>query len=213
MPVVDVRFRIIGRQIPADHGYRLFSAISEHMPKLHDYDGAGLHPISGQPVGNRSLAITEKSFLTVRLPSELISLILPLAGKTLHIGEYEVRIGVPQTMALVPSARLYSRLIVIKGFMEPETFLEAADRQLQALGTKGKPSLIKQPHIAETNTGNKSGTHSPYLRRTIRIHDKEVVGFALRVEELTAEESILLQEKGIGGRRRFGCGIFLPERR
>ena len=43
--------------------------------------------------------------------------------------------------------------------------------------------------------------------------DKEIVGFALRVEELTAEESIRLQEKGIGGRRRFGCGIFVPERR
>lgn len=213
MPVVDVRFRLIGKQIPADHGYRLFSAVSEHVPKLHDYDDAGLHPISGQPAGNRCLVITEKSFLTVRLPSDLISLILPLAGKTLHIGGYEIRIGFPLTRALVPSARLYSRLVVIKGFMEPEPFVEATRRQLQELEIKGKPSLIMQLPIAAANTGSQSGTHSPYLRRTIRIHDKEVVGFALRVEELTAEESILLQERGIGGRRRFGCGIFLPERR
>lgn len=213
MPMVDVQFKLVGKLIPADHGYHLFAAVSELVPKLHDYDGVGLYPISGQLAGNRCLAITEKSFLTIRLPSDKIGLFLLLAGKTLHIGEHEIHVGVPQTRALVPSARLYSRLVVIKGFMEPDPFLEAARRQLQKLGIRGKPSLIMQPRIAETNAGNESGTHSPYLRRTIRIHDKEVVGFALRVEKLTAEESILLQEKGIGGRRRFGCGIFFPERR
>ncbi len=213
MPMVDVQFRLVGKLIPVDHGYRLFSAIAEVVPKLHEYNEAGIHPVSGQLAGNRCLAITGKSFLTIRLPSDKISVILPLAGKTLRVGEHEVSIGVPQTKALIPSARLYSRLAVIKGFMEPEPFLEAAARQLQDSGVKGKPSLIMQPHIANNNINSTGGTHSPYLRRTIRIHDKEVVGFALRVEDLTAEESILLQEKGIGGRRRFGCGIFLPERR
>ena len=213
MPVVDVQFRLTGELIPVDHGYRLFSAVSELIPKLHDRDEAGVHPIFGRLAGNRCLAITEKSFLTIRLSSEQIALILPLAGKNLRIGEHDVHVGVPRTLALIPSARLYGHLIVIKGFMEPDPFLEAAQRQLQELDIKGKPSLIMQPQIAETNLGKQSGSHSLYLRRTIRIHDKEVVGFAVRVEELTAEESIRLQEKGIGGRRRFGCGLFLPERR
>jgi len=213
MPIVDVQFRITGKLIPVDHGYHLFSAVSELIPELHEYDEAGLHYISGQLAGNRCLSITDRSFLTIRLPSEQISIFLPLAGKTLRLGEYDVHIGVPQTIALIPSARLYSRLVVIKGFMEPELFLEAAQRQLQKLEIKGKPSLVLQEQIAENNTGKRSGTHSAYLRRTIRIHDKEVVGFALRVEELTADESIKLQEKGIGGRRRFGCGIFIPDRR
>lgn len=213
MPVVDVQFRIVGTVVPADHGYRLFSAVSELIPGLHDHAEAGLHPISGRLSGNRCLAITEKSLLTIRLPSNLITLVLPLAGKTLRIGEHEIRVGVPRTRALMPSARLYSRLVVIKGFMEPEPFLEAARRQLQDMAIKGRPHLIEQPQIAEANSGRQTGTRSHYLRRTIKIHDKEVVGFALRVEELTGEESIRLQENGIGGRRRFGCGIFLPERR
>ena len=29
---------------------------------------------------------------------------------------------------------------------------------------------------------------------------------------LTAEESICLQERGLGGRRRMGCGLFVPGR-
>jgi len=32
------------------------------------------------------------------------------------------------------------------------------------------------------------------------------------VQGLDADESLKLQEHGIGGRRRFGCGIFVPVR-
>lgn len=213
MPVMDVQFKLTGKQIPVDHGYRLFSAVSELVPGLHQRDGVGIAPIFGRLAGNRSLAIGENSFLTIRLPSEQIAWVLPLAGKALRIGEGEIRIGVLQTKALVPKARLYSHLVVIKGFMEPDTFLEAARRQLVEMDVKGSPSLVEQSHIAEANTSQQSGSHSHYLRRTVRIHDKEIVGFALRVEDLTAEESVRLQEKGTGGRRRFGCGFFLPERR
>jgi CRISPR-associated protein Cas6 len=213
MPIVDVQFRITGKAIPVDHGYRLLSAISEFVPDLHDNDKFGIHPIFGRIAGNRLMALTEYSFLTIRLSSENIAHVLPLAGKTIKIGEDNLHIGIPQTLALIPSARLYSHLVIIKGFMEPDTFLEAAGRQLQDLEIRGKPTLVTHPRIVESNTGKESGTHSPYLRRTIRIHDREVVGFALRIEDLTAEESIQLQEEGVGGRRRFGCGIFIPERR
>jgi CRISPR-associated protein Cas6 len=213
MPIVDVQFRLTGKPIPVDHGYRLYSAVSELVPGLHQRDEVGIAPIFGRLAGNRSLAIGENSLLTIRLPSEQIGLVLPLSGKTLRIGEGDVLVGVPQTRALIPSARLYSHLVVIKGFMEPYPFLEAAKRQLQELEVNGSPSLVEHYAVAEANAGKQTGSHSPYLRRTIRIHDKEIVGFALRVEELTAGESIRLQEKGIGGRRRFGCGMFMPERR
>jgi hypothetical protein len=32
------------------------------------------------------------------------------------------------------------------------------------------------------------------------------------IEGLTAEESLTIQEKGIGGRRHMGCGVFVPLR-
>jgi len=213
MPIVDVQFRITGKSIPVDHGYALFAGISSLIPELHDHHAVGIHPITGRLAGNRSLTITDRSTLTVRLPAELTAMVLPLAGKTLKIGESSLHVGVPYTRALVPCARARSRLVVIKGFMEPEPFLEAAARQLRELGVNGKPHLTAQSRVAETNIGRTGGTHSHYLRRTIRIHDKEVVGFAVTVSELTAEGSVHLQEKGIGGRRRFGCGVFVPDRR
>ncbi len=213
MVVVDVQFPVRGNLIPVDHGYLLFSSLSHLIPELHGDDGVAVHQINGPLVGNRCRLVTDQSRLTIRLPSERIREILPLAGKSLSVGDHKVEVGVPHTKALVPSARLYSSLVVIKGFMEPAPFLEAARRQLDALEVKGVPHLVEQMHIQEANRHNETGSHSPVLRRTIRIRDKEIVGFALGVEELNAEESILLQEIGIGGRRRFGCGVFVPARR
>ena len=84
--------------------------------------------------------------------------------------------------------------------------------KLDTLEVSGEPSLIPTGNAVAENATRGGGTKSAWLRRTLRICDKEIVGFALRVERLTAQESILLQEKGIGGRRRFGCGIFVVAR-
>jgi CRISPR-associated protein Cas6 len=46
----------------------------------------------------------------------------------------------------------------------------------------------------------------------LRIRDRTIVGFSVLVQGLTAEESVQLQEEGIGGRGKMGCGFFLPAR-
>lgn len=210
---VDVQFRLVGTDIPADHGYCLLSALARILPALHGDEEVGVHPISGRLAGDRRLALTDRSRLTIRIDAGRIAEVLPLAGKSLVIDGSLIRVGTPQTRALVPSARLYSRLVVIKGFLEPDVFLDAARRQLQALSIGGEPRLVLRPAVAAANSGKPTGSRSPYVRRTIGIHGRQVVGFALWVQNLTAEESIRLQEYGLGGRRRFGCGIFVADRR
>jgi CRISPR-associated protein Cas6 len=128
------------------------------------------------------------------------------------VGSDSLRIGIPEPRLLTPAARLFSPRVVISGFEEAGDFLEAARRQIRELGLAAEPSLVPNP-FASINAGQTSGSRSPFLRRTLSIHGAEVVGFALRVENLTAEESILLQEKGLGGKHHFGCGIFTPEKR
>lgn len=213
MPVVDLRFRLLGNTIPVDHGYLLLSAVSQWIPKIHEDRDIGIHPIVGRLVGNRQLALTPSSRLVVRLSSDQISEILPLAGKSLRIGDSVLRVGIPEIRPLTVSARMFSRVVLIKGFTEPQPFLDAVSRQLEKLGIAGRASLVSQSQIARANAGKTAGSHSDVLRRTVRIHDRDIVGFAVRVEDLTAEESLRLQEKGIGGRRKLGCGIFVPERR
>lgn len=44
----------------------------------------------------------------------------------------------------------------------------------------------------------------------IILHGKEVVGYELVIEGLTADESVAIQTTGLGGRRHMGCGVFVP---
>ncbi len=231
MAKIDLAFNLTGRQIPADHGYLLFGAVARHVPGLHPpqqsaadrvpqasqaalWEGSGIHPINGWLAGNRRLNLTLRSRLTLRLDAAYIGEAIGLAGKRLMLGDDEVQVGVPRTYALKPAARLYSRLVVIKGFLEPEPFLDAARRQLDERGIDGRVGLIRREREASFEGRSRSGPdRCPFVRRTICIRDKQVVGYAVAVDELTAEDSIRLQELGIGGRRRFGCGIFVPDRK
>jgi CRISPR-associated protein Cas6 len=193
MPYVDLAFRLTGSKVPVDHGYALYSAISRFVVDVHEAKNVGIHPIRGTYSGNGELMLRDSSRLIVRMESEQIGQFLKLAGKRLQIGSYSLRVGVPEVRALRPRAALYSRLVTIKGFMEPGPFVEAAKRQLEKIGVE-----------AELHAGE---------RRTFRIKDKQVVGFEVATTGLNAESSLRLQENGIGGRRHIGCGIFVPLRR
>lgn len=210
--LVDLAFPLRGDSIPADHGYALFGAISRHLPLIHANPNAGIHPIQGRLVGDRRLALTSSSRLTLRLPAAQISEIICLAGKSLDLDGSRCLVGVPSVHHLIPVASLHCQLATIRGFTEPGAFLEAAQRQLNLLEIKVSPSLVLR-QTDRSHEGRSDGRGGGVIRRTLHIQGREIVGFALRVEHLLAEESIRLQEAGIGGRRRFGCGIFVPEDR
>jgi len=190
--VVELSSRLVGHCIPVDHGYALYAAISRHVPEIHDAREIGVQPIRGIYGGDGLLYMAPFSRLTLRLPDDQLRDYLKLAGKTLDVKGYPLRIGVPEARMLLPIASLRSRLVTIKGFLDKGPFLDAADRQLQSMGIRGEVLLGE--------------------RRTFRVKDKQVVGFEVAITGLTAEESLTLQEKGLGGRRRMGCGIFVPWR-
>jgi len=116
---------------------------------------------------------------------------LGLAGKTLEIGGAKVQVGVPEIRALIPATALRSRLVTTKNCQDPTRFEAELNRQMKALGLSDQVivTIIK--------------------RRTVRIHEKEVVGYEVVLEGLSAEESIAIQTAGLGGRRHMGCGIFV----
>ena len=182
--------------VPADHGYHLYAALSRTLPSLHQQNGIGIQPIRGQQIGNRQLSLNERSRLVLRTDTEGIGDLIQIAGKQLNVAGTNVRVGVPQVWSLCPAAALRSRLVTIKlkEGLDEESFQVAARRQLNQLGVSDKAILTLGK------------------RRTLRIKDKEVVGYEVIIEGLTAEESLDIQERGIGGRRHMGCGVFSPLR-
>jgi CRISPR-associated protein Cas6 len=168
----------------------------------------GIHPIVGMLVGGRLLRITERSRLVLRMNSERVREVMLLSGKRLNIDGHEVSVGLPSPMMLHPASTIRSRMVLIKGFLEVEPFVEACRRQIVAIGVAGEVTVPVSTSSEPLEHGKGHG--SPFIRRTVRIRDKIIVGYAVQVAGLSPEDSIKLQEAGLGGRRRFGCGIFVP---
>jgi CRISPR-associated protein Cas6 len=201
MPVIDLSFVLVGTTIPLDHGYSLFSALCRVVPDMHSNPAVGVHPIRGQQTAPGVLSLMKWSRLKIRLPAEQIAPLIAVAGKELDLDGHRVRVGIPQVDSLVPAPNLAARLVTFKHAVTPEVFEADVRRDLDRMEIAGTPLLVP-------------GTNPKFagqpLRRVLRIKDKRVVGYSLRVVELTAGESIRLQEDGLGGRRRMGCGVFVP---
>ena len=187
---VDLRFQVFGQSVKVDHGYALFAAISRVLPEFHEAGDIGLRLIRGRYIGNGQLNISPASNLVFRLPVSKVAEYINLVGKTLDLDGHQLRIGVPNSQALVPATALYSHLVTTKNGNDQKRFEEEMKRQMETRDCKGKLSVGK--------------------RKTFKLHGKQVVGYSMLVSELTAEESITLQEQGLGGRRKMGCGFFEP---
>jgi CRISPR-associated protein Cas6 len=236
-PFIDLRFPLRGSTIRADHAYLLYGAVSTQCPDLHGEENErksglkdafapailGIHTVAGQLIGARRLRLKRSSALTLRLPSDKIGAYLVLAGKTLRIGNDSVTTGVPQIEVLKPVSFLQARLICIKGATTPQLMLEKATKHILSMGLTS-PEIqigIPLPKSADSHDGRQgsrvirdttgrdgSKGIDQSVRRTLRINGKEIIGFPIEVSGLSAEDSIRLQEQGLGGRRHFGCGIF-----
>lgn len=191
-PYVDLSFHISGVEpLWSDHGYSLYGAISRVLPQIHEPNEIAVLPISGQQIGGRRMQLIKSSRLTLRVSSTDIASWLGLAGKTLEIGGAKVQVGVPEIRGLIPATALRSRLVTTKNCQDQTRFEAELNRQMKALGLSDQVivTIIK--------------------RRTVRIHEKEVVGYEVVLEGLSAEESIAIQTSGLGGRRHMGCGVFV----
>jgi CRISPR-associated protein Cas6 len=201
MPMIDLAFVLVGRTIPLDHGYCLFSALCKVVPHLHGDKRIGVHPVRGFRAAPGLLNLTEHSRLRIRLPSEEIAPYLVLAGCELDVGGQKLLVGIPRAESLSSAANLAARLVTFRGALDPTLFEAHVRKELTGLGIKAEPSFV--PSDRPPWTGQPK-------RRVMQLKEKRIVGYALRVCGLTAEESLQLQERGLGGRRRFGCGLFTP---
>lgn len=198
IPNISIHFPVQGGQLDADHGYSLYSAIARQLPAVHGASWLGIELLSGIPWREGIIALpTRGTTLRLRIPADHFGHVLPLAGRRLDINGCTIRIGIPSARPLQPAASLYARCVTIKKFTEPEPFLDAARRQLDALGITATLELPLDEQ-------------GRYRRRIITIQAKHVVGFSLAAHNLNDEDSLRLQSTGIGGRRAMGAGHFNP---
>jgi CRISPR-associated protein Cas6 len=149
-PSINVSFSLTGKQLPADHGYLIYSAISRATQRgssptvregsssrtgvppaspLHKADWLAIELISGFPCGRGLISLTEREAnLRLRIPADHHRDLLPLAGKRLDIGGHQIRLGLPVARPLELAPSLYARVVTIKKFTEAGSFMDAVKR-------------------------------------------------------------------------------------
>lgn len=196
--IIDLVYKVYGNQIPSDHNHRLLGALSRKLPAIHNLKHLSINTIAGIPDKKGKIQLTPQSKLRLRLPVEAIAHVYQLADEELTIGEHTIKLGNPQLQTLQPIDTLEARLVTIKGYTEPQSFLEAAQRQLQALQINA-------------NIGIPANEEGEPKRLTLKIKKYTIVGFSVVVSDLNPDDSIKLQVHGLGGKRRLGCGVFCPK--
>ena len=92
MPYVELQYPFMGKALPSDHGYALFSAISGLVPEIHAADWLAIETVAGTARGDGVTQLDEHARLRVRLPQERVPLLLKLAGQRLDVAGHAAEI-------------------------------------------------------------------------------------------------------------------------
>ena len=212
LEVVELFFSVIGNSINIDHGYKLYSALKTKVlnknPKiLQDRNfpvDVNISKISGRHY-KYSTIITNKSKLKIRGPRNYLAELKKILNEqVISIGHTKVFIYEATIFPLIPEKNLTSDMVVIKyPFWKTvncqEKFLASCKKQLSALNINQEPLLLDNTWDA--------------AKQKIMIVEKDsckttYIGYGVKIDNLSDQESIALKVQGIGGKRHMGCGWF-----
>lgn len=200
--VVDIAYQIGCRTLPVDHAWALSRAVQQVLPWIADEAGAGVHTIHVAESGNGwvrpehaddLLYLSRRTRLVLRVPRARIGEAQALVGRTLDIGGHALAVEQAILRPLSAITTIFARHVVSAAGQDENAFLAAAVRELTAMGIKPQKMLCGIEHRIAT-PGEPVHTRS------------------LMIAELDPQESVTLQQRGLGPLRHLGCGLFLPHK-
>lgn len=209
--MVELSFPVRGTSLPVDNGFIVYQAVARSVPWVGEQAQVGLAivPIQGNP-HRGFLDLTPGSRLAFRLAAGDVPRLSPLAGQCLVFGNVTLILGEPTESDLRPASSLASAFVVAEGCRHSDEVQEWLAQQFRALYIGAVPAL-RPKRFKEQSATARSGTSCPYVRRFQQVGETSVVGWEVQVRGLTPQESLRLQEIGIGPGRRYGCGVFVPD--
>ena len=201
--VVDIAYRIGCPTIPLDHAHTLSSAIRARLPWLDDEEYTGIHLIHGaasgngwfrpEDVENELLHLSKRTRMRLRVPKRRLEDAQLLTGQTLDIDGHMLEVGKAEVHMLSSLPTLFSRYVISSEEIDEGEFLQQAAEQMQAMGIHCRKMLGGITH-------------------SLRFPGGPVFTRSLMVADLEPEQSVRLQQHGLGEGRMVGCGLFLPHK-
>ena len=201
--VVDLVFGLNGRCLPVDHIFELSKAVQAVLPWLADEPNAGLHTINVAASGNgwtrpddpdALLHLSKRTRLELRVPAHRIDDAKKLVGARLSVSGNDLEIRAATERSLSTLTTLFTRALATDtDIVGEEKVLDWIYTQLKSMNVKPRKMMCGTEHFIKT-------PEASIQTRSLMIADLEV------------EESIQLQEKGLGPYRHLGCGLFIPHK-
>lgn len=201
--IVDLAFRIDCRTLPVDHAYRLSQAVQAALPWFAGESAAGLHLIHGADSGNGwyrpeggsedLLYLSRRTRFVLRLPRERVDDARALSGQVLDIDGHKLELGEASVRPLAHNTTIYARYVVGRAEDSEAEFLDRVAGELRAMGIRFKKVLCGRSH-------------------TLATPDGELFTRSVMLADLRLEDSIKLQQLGLGTNRKLGCGLFIPHK-
>ncbi len=202
--VVDLSFKVSCKQIKLDHAWALTDALGDLVPWFKEENQAAIHHIYIPQSGNgwvRSddfedelIHLSRRTRLKIRIPHHKLEDLQLISGKTISIDGNALTFGQSELHLLSTMTTIVARHVHIPGTDDDEEFfLKTAQKQINALEIQVRKMLCGKSHQLKTPSG------------IIKTR-------SLMISDISPEESIRLQEYGIGQYYNYGCGVFIPQK-
>jgi CRISPR-associated protein Cas6 len=199
--VVDIVFKMSGSRLVVDHAQSLAHAICEKLPDT-SHGQIGIHRIRIGSSGNgwnspgeagAIMQLSRRTRLVLRIHKDVSESVQRLCGTELEIEGERLKLGASSIRKLSSITTLFCHGIACDETQAENDFLDDMASTLDGMNIKVKKMIC--------------GTS-----QSVRSDQGSIFTRALMVADLTPEESVELQQRGIGTGRLIGCGLFLPHR-
>jgi CRISPR-associated protein Cas6 len=182
------------------------SALRHALPWIAEEPGVAVHAVhvAGSQNGwerpehgtDSYLAVSRRTKLTLRVPDTESGAIARPSRDPLDLGGETLVVGAGKTKPLSTETTLFSRYVALD-LADPRRrrgcFLDAAARALAEMDIRVRKAVCGRTNRLATPDG-------PLLTRSLMLAG------------LTPDESIRLQQQGLGLHPLLGCGIFIPHK-
>ncbi len=199
--VVDLIFRLRGENLDIDHAYALAEALRAHLSP-ETCNRIGVHGIRLAGSGNgwnrpeqpdAELPLSRRARLIIRVHRDQVDEVRGLSTRRLQIGRQPVEVGDSTERKLSTLGTLHARAIRCEPEQSEQDFMLEIAAQVRALGIEVNKMICgRQGYI-------RTGDDSLFTR-------------SLMIADLKPEESVRLQQQGIGNSHIIGCGLFVPHK-
>lgn len=181
--IVDIQYPSSYQGRGRGASYSVFSAVSKALPWLHDHPALGLS--------------LEYGALVIRAPVELAPHLARLGGRMLAVDGVPMTLGQPQILSLAPCSRLSCPRVTVKSAatrrcMDRGDLVDHVARQFDERRYRLGSFVVGEAH------------------ELVLVAKRTIVAWPVTVEGLDDASSVDLLERGLGGRRKMGCGLFQP---